>query len=385
MSDRIVKVPHHDVVRNHNLRAVAGFVRARGQASRKEIGDALLLNKVTVSSLVGELITRGLLENGNRLESAGPGRPSTAVRIGRERHASIVVEILADHVHLSAWALSRDRILEHDLSIQPGRIGPADTLRALAEALVRMVRQLEGAGRQVVGAIVAVPGLVDQPTGRLLVSSPLGWKDVDISRVLTRRRALAEIRIEVGRIANLATVAEWRELSDRTDLVCLHGGETGLGAGIVVGGSLLTGNGGRAGELHFTTSADAARRRSGDLGLAELLRRSGVRPSGSVDDLVRRLDAGAAPATKAVAELVTSLADRLATLVALLDPATVVLAGYLADLGDHLHVPLWEALAKALDPRPLDGLELRYGVHGPEATSVGGAILLADRAFELSP
>lgn len=365
-------------VRAHNLAAVVHTVRTKGKVSRRDIGDILRLNKATVSSLVGELIALGLLEDGERESSDGPGRRSTMVQVDRRVHASIVVEVRADSVSVSAWSLSLDQLLDRSLPIHPATLGPDATMRRIAAAAASMLGRLRERGSRVTGIVVSLPGLIDVRTGTLVISGPLGWQDVPVRAMLRARRELTDLPIEIGRIANHATIAEWRQIPECTDLICLYGGEMGLGAGAVVNGELLRGARGRAGEVYFPNPG-AAVNRSDEFGLLDLARRAGIAGPPSIRQIVDRLDQGDPVTLAAVDDLSVGLAARMASLVALLDPAVIIVGGYFAELGAHMQLRLEKALQQLLAPRPQNDLTLRFGTFGPEAARIGGAILMADR------
>jgi predicted NBD/HSP70 family sugar kinase len=354
-------------VRAHNLRAVAQLVRERGEIARRDIGDTLAINKATVSSLVTELIGRGLLSESGRRTASEPGRPAAILRLDASTHACVVVEVLADSVTISEWTLGLDRLSERRLDLHPARLGPEATISRIAGALTTTLARLRRQGRTVPGINIALPGLVDARSGQLILSGPLGWEQAPVGEMLRRQRGLAHAPIEVGRIASLATVAEWRRLPQHADLLCLYGGETGLGAGLVVAGQLVTGSHGRAGELLS-------------------LQLSGQSPPlGLSDAAARRLAGRAADGElpKTLASIVDEVAARLSSIVALLDPGAVVLGGYLAVLGDRLREPLEARMRSILPGGRLDA-ELLFGHYGTDAAHVGGAALLVDQVLALN-
>jgi predicted ArsR family transcriptional regulator len=65
-------------VRRHNLALVMAHLRASGPRSRATIAAETGLNKATVSSLVAELVERGLVAEGETARGA-VGRPSQQV------------------------------------------------------------------------------------------------------------------------------------------------------------------------------------------------------------------------------------------------------------------------------------------------------------------
>lgn len=362
------RIADQAAVRAHNLAAVARLVRDRGRCSRRDIGDTLRLNKGTVSGLVGELIGRGLLEDGDH-RPGGPGRPSRLLRVDTTTHAGLVVEVLTGRrVLLSAWTLALTRISVRTLTLNSDDPAADGAWKAIRRALSRLVGELRAGGRTVAGIVVALPGLVNSSTGELVRSEPLGWQDVPVKTTLRRAAALREVPILVDRVAALATLAESRALPDTSDLICVHGAQTGVGTGVITGGRVLDGAHGRAGELLFPTLHPPAARESELSGLLRrALEQAAGSPGGSLELTLDRLAA--------------ALGLRLATLIALLDPQVVVLSGHLAPLAEGLAAPLREHLGAAWRPHPYPGVPLLAGAYGADAPLIGGAERLADHVF----
>src|SRR5689334_17941548 len=84
-------------VRATNLAVVLRFVRTHAPCSRADIAASTGLNKATVSSLVTDLLERGLLLEtgvaGNRI-----GRPATMLTLHSEPYAAIGIEVAADRL-----------------------------------------------------------------------------------------------------------------------------------------------------------------------------------------------------------------------------------------------------------------------------------------------
>ncbi len=368
-------------VRGHNLEAVARLVRTSGGCTRRQISEALGFNKATVSSLVKDLIAAQLLEDGEVRLGQNPGRPSTLVRMERATHVSVVVEILPDSLVISTWNLAGDRLWATVHAVHPAADGPRSTLVRIARVLRPLVRKLEAEDRRLGGVVVAVPGMVDTGLGQLIVSGPLSWSDVPIREILASKLACDAMLIDVEKIANLATMAEWRRLDGCSDLVYLDEGSAGLGVGAVVAGRLLTGHRGRAGELLFPPRDHLASRVSlRELGLHRLLDASADEPLGKPQASGSfALDAAGRAAVNKLAKTMT---EYLATLAALLDPEVVVLGGQFSALEPHIAAAVQRSLAQALAPVSQQQIELRFGVYGRQAAQVGGGVLVADRVVD---
>ena len=348
-------------VRANNLAQVAAHVRRVGVASRRDIGEELRLNKGTVSSLVGELLDRGLLEEADSRANGDPGRPASLLRVDRQVHVSIVLEVLPEGGSLTGWTLAGDLVWRQEVDLGAPGSSADDTLRRVSSALTASVVDCEAAGRRITGATIAVPGLVDTARGRVVVSEPLRWRDVAV-RDTVKASVPTHLEVDVARLASLATVAEWRALPDVTDLLCLYGAWAGLGAGLVVGNSLVTGKHGRAGEILFTAPGDSC-----NLDLNVATERAEALANG---------EPGAMAWLSRYCEL---LAPSVAGAIALVDPQAVIFGGYLSVLSPHVESQFAHVLDRALAPRPEADINLLPGQYGSTAPHVGAAALQTDR------
>ncbi len=367
-------------VRAQNLEAVVRLVRDRDRCTRRDISEVLGFNKVTVSTLVKELISTGLLEQEDAPIGSSPGRPSTLVRLDRGTHVSIVVEVLPQTLVFSTWNLAGERLSTATHAALPGQDGPARTLSRIARILRTLVARIGADGRVLAGVEVAVPGMVDKGSGQLIVSGPLSWSHVPVREILATKLDLDEELVDVEKFVNLATMAEWRR-TDVSDLIYLDEGSAGLGVGAVVAGRMLTGHRGRAGELLYPQGDQVASKFSlHELGLDRLLEPPDGEPASALEGprpLV--LDA---PDRAAVKRLTKTLTRQLAGLAALLDPQVVVLGGHFCALEPHIAKPLQRSLAAALAPISQDHIEVRFGRYGRDAAQAGGALVVADRVVE---
>ena len=144
--------------------------------------------------------------------------------------------------------------LEGGTVVEECRVATPVGETALLDALAEVATSV-GAGRDVLGVGVGVPGLVDR--GGVLRFAPNlpGVVDLDIKAELERRLG-GQVRVD-----NDATCAAWGERQvgaargyDDVILVTLG---TGIGGGIVAGGALLRGANGFAGEIgHMVVDPD---------------------------------------------------------------------------------------------------------------------------------
>src|SRR5919201_2628055 len=85
-------------VRRHNLAVVLQHLAAHGARSRARIAEETGFNKTTVSSLVSELITLGLIRETGLEENPGSvGRPAQTVELDGDGVVAIGLEVNVDH------------------------------------------------------------------------------------------------------------------------------------------------------------------------------------------------------------------------------------------------------------------------------------------------
>ncbi len=126
--------------------------------------------------------------------------------------------------------------------------GPDGVLADLVDLAEELVAS---ADRSVLGVGVGVAGQVDPETGTVMRAPNLEWRDFPLK---ARLEAAIDLPVFVINDVQAATYGEWTCGAGRgaRDLVCMFVG-TGVGGGVVSGGSLMRGCGGTAGELGHTT------------------------------------------------------------------------------------------------------------------------------------
>src|SRR5205823_5203578 len=147
----------------------------------------------------------------------------------------------------------------------------ADAIDAAIEILHGLQAATGVSDAQLVGAGVGLPGPIDRRTGTVGSAVILpGWAGLPARDTLAGRLGM---RVQVDNDANLGALAEFSFGAGRglSDMVYLRVG-SGVGAGLVLGGSLHHGAVGLAGEIgHAQVRADGAGCRCGSRGCLETI------------------------------------------------------------------------------------------------------------------
>ncbi|WP_371403078.1 ROK family protein [Kribbella sp. NBC_00662] len=393
----------HVSLRRNNLSVVLRHVRDLGPRSRARIADDTGLNKATVSSLVAELVERGLLREGRADSSRALGRPGLLVELDGTGVCGVGAEINVDYLAVAALDLTGAVVLEKRVPVDVAHLDPSTTLDRLADLVREAVAAVETRGGQLAGVTLAVPGLVQGATGELKIAPNLGWGELSVAQEMRSRLGQPTYPLHVDNEANLAALAAYADLRQTEDepvhdLVLLTGA-VGVGGGVVANGQLLRGGHGYSGEVGHMPVAPPGRTcgcgRTGCwetvVGLTALLHKATdsddpVRdPSLDVEQrlagITRRAEAGEARTLSALKDVGTWLGIGGAILVNILNPDVLVLGGYFAVLGPWLKEPLEKAIRDRVIAPNGGGCRVVRSELGFAAAVRGGAQISLDQVF----
>jgi glucokinase len=242
--------------------------------------------------------------------------------------------------------------------------------------------------RTVLAAAVVTPGMVDEATGVVIYASNLHWRDVPLLDELQRR---LPIPVAVGHDVRAAGLAESRLGAARgiDDFTLIPIG-TGMAAALVSSAGPIRGALNAAGEIgHIPIVQGGELCTCGQYGCLEVYvsgagvarryaARSGQQRSSR--EIVARL--GTDPDADAVWDDATrALAQGLATVTLLLDPAVIVLGGGFSQAGDALLEPVTRRLGESLAWRAAPTVMLSS--LGGDAGRIGAALLAFQRLGRL--
>ena len=238
--------------------------------------------------------------------------------------------------------------------------------------------------RTTLAATVAVPGILDEGTGFIHKSVNLRWNSVPLADLIAARVSLPTTVVHDVRAACSAEMQIGVGKTQSNFLVVVIG--TGLAAGIVVGGALISGATQSAGEIgHMVVRPNGENCVCGRLGCAEVYSSAGgisrryAAFGGSAALSVADIAASTDPRAKQVWKEATSLLGlALANVVVTLDPSVIVLAGGLSRAGDALLVPVRRALSSEMTWRAapmlsISALTSRAGLAGAAIEAWRGA------------
>jgi predicted NBD/HSP70 family sugar kinase len=372
-----------DMLRKHNLGLVLREVlEASVPPSRADVAARTGLTRATVSALVDRLIAAGMLSELPPVTSRRAGRPAVPLIAAGGTFAAIGLEINVSYlggraVDLPGQTLT-ERLEVHDFH----QSSPSKALDLLASMARDMLEELTASGVCVVGAGIALPGIVDRESGTLRVAPNLGWRDVELADVLARSPFASLNVVELGNEANLAAWAEARAHPEPRPSFLYVSGEVGIGGGLVYDGQVFQGRRGWSGELgHTTIKPDGPACPCGSRGCLEryagrdaVMTAAGLDPLTPVEELLARLEDGRVRARRAVDRAGWALGVALANAVNLVDVDEVVLGGFYAPLTERLTPTVAEQLQMRVLSAAWSRPRIRPAASGQPAAMAGAAL-----------
>ncbi|MGW3582595.1 ROK family transcriptional regulator [Streptomyces rubiginosohelvolus] len=364
-----------------NLERVVRAVRMAGSLTQAEIARSTGLSAATVSNIVRELKEGGTVEV--TPTSAG-GRRARSVSLSGD--AGIVIGVDFGHTHLRVAVGN----LAHQVLAEEAEPLDVDASSAegfgRAEVLVNRLIEATGIGPdKVIGVGLGVPGPIDVESGTLGSTSILpGWTGINPSEELSGRLG---VPVYVDNDANLGALGElvWGSGRGVKDLAYIKVA-SGVGAGLVIDGTIYRGPGGTAGEIgHITLDESGPVCRCGNRGCLETftaaryvlpLLQPSHGPGLTMERVVQLAREGDPGCRRVIGDVGRHIGSGVANLCNLLNPSRVVLGGSLAEAGELVLGPIRDSVSRYAIPSAARQLSVLPGALGGRAEVLGALALV---------
>lgn len=348
-------------LRSHNAALVLDLLRTAGPdgISRLELAERTGLTPQAVSKITARLRVEGLVAEAGRRASTG-GKPRTVLRLVPEAGHAVGVHLDRDELRVVLADLDGRAVAEHRVALSLGA-GAGTVLGAVVGRVTEVVED-HGVASTLLGAGVALPGPLDHVRG--VLHRVTGFPEWDGFALRDALAARLGVPVVVDKDTNAAALG-LAVGGERGSFACLHLG-TGLGAGLVIGGTVHRGTRTGAGEFgHQVIQLDGPRCPCGNRGCVEAL-------------------CLAAMGRGDVAEAARVLGEGAANLAGLLDIDAVLLGGRTIAADPE---PFVRGVAAVLDARARregsreGAVPVRLAPGGPRAVAQGAAQLLLAPVF----
>lgn len=338
-------------LREANRARIVESLKLHGHLTQVELAGSTGLSPATVSNIVKELSASGVLHTSVTSRS---GRRATEVTLARTLGLVAGLHFSSRHLRVAIADVARTVIAENHVPLALDHRHDRELDRA-SLLISDMLESVNAGLGDLLAVGVGLPAPIDPRTGMVATRGLLrGWENVDVAAALTQR---VGVPVVVDHEANLGAMAEFRSGAARgaSDAAYLQVGHT-ISAGLIVGGAIYHGVGGKAGQIgHVTIDENGPICRCGSRGCLDTLAGGPAllelfRDDPAIQrlrDLLARAESGDASSRRVIADAGRHIGIATASLCNLVDPQLVVIGGELARAGEILLAPLRHALERS--------------------------------------
>lgn len=379
--------------KEHNRNLVLKTIFGHEKISRAEIARISQLTRTTVSDIVSDLIDEGLVSEIGVGQSQG-GKNPILLSLNEDSRWLIGLD-LGQNYFRGAVVNLRGKIREV-VSIP---VNDQDGIESLT-LLYQMIDQLIKATTQPLSGIgIGTPGLINTSEGMVVNAVNLNWKNIPLTSLLQDRYHLPVYILNDCQAAALGekTYGKGFQKDENMVLVKVH---HGIGAGIIINGSIYQGDGGFAGEIgHIVVVREGGEQcRCGNRGCLEtvasaqaLIRQAHKEISQypqsrlaqnpqeiTLDSIEEAFKAGDPLALNLVLETARYIGMAISTVVGVLNIQKIVLNGSMTRFGTPWLNMIRAVMMNYSLERPLQNTRVEIGQLGENATILGAAAVLAN-------
>src|SRR5215216_2015449 len=232
----------HQQTKQHNRDLVLKTIIEHDAISRAEIARRTNLTRATVSDMVTLLSREGLVKEIGYGESIGGKVP-------------ILLSLVADSRYLLGLNLGQDKFIGSVVNLR-GEIKDSveypvngnDREQAL-QLVYKILDQLtRKKWRPLVGIGVGTPGLVNTREGIVVSAVNLEWQDLPLGQLLQKKYKIPVLVLNDSQATAIGEFVYGGEHPSDQNLIVVNV-RYGIGAGVLINGSLFQGDAGWAGEI----------------------------------------------------------------------------------------------------------------------------------------
>lgn len=362
------------VIKESNLKLVFGLIHKHGPISRADIKKMTGLSATTVSSLVEELLADGFVNEGGVKNSTTSGRKAVLLHVNPDGGYFVGIDVQNGAIVADTFALDFTEVDHMKVSTTSTEKIALGILRAISTA---------SREKRILGVTIGLPGVIDTASNTVVSSTVIDAATAnDIYQTVAE--ALPDAKICLRNNSGLIAYAE-KEFGNHGEVSSLVSIDIddGVGAGIILGGSIYAGANGMAGEFgHITVDYRGEKCKCGSYGCLELAASIpamlAMTAENSIDDLAESLRGG----NKIVIEIIDNVAKALAfginNILNIVDPEFIVISGSVRVLGDYLLTPLKKYIKQIAFVKDK---KIEYSSIETNAVTLGGARCSFDEMF----
>lgn len=382
-------------VQEENRSSVLRMLKKKNVCSRAEIATALGLKQATITNIINDFLTWGLVRETGFL-SGSKGRRSIGVELRRNAFYVIGLRLRRNNFKIGLFDVCGENVFSIHQDYNK-REGPRKVVELMRNSIQKVIR--DNPDKTILAVGIAVPGpyFADKGVISSLTDFP-GWEGISFRDEITKD---INIPVVIDHDSNAGALAEWwlapNEQISGT-LVYIGAGD-GIGAGILHDGVVFRGALGIAGEIgHMSIDKDGPICDCGNRGcltnyvsttyMTQRVNRSIqkypetiLKKDCSFEEFVNAVNHDDPLAMAVFRDVAHSLSVGLVNLICAYDPNEIIISDRISLLGEKLIVTLMEMLTEKAKQNYFGHVSLKLGPFARDSAYIGAAALAIDYCF----
>jgi len=360
-------------MRGINRSAILEIIRRESPVARTTIARKLNISLPTVMRIVDELIKDGFVRPQGETEWSG-GRRRPLLEFNADGYVVLGVDMGGAKLY-GAISEIGGKIID-EINMERNGASGEECYRRLIKLVDALLSNPGLKGRKVRGIGVGAPGITHHQEGIVKWAYALNWKDFPLKAKLAKRYRMP---ITVDNDVNLATLGElWFGAGQNRQSMILITIGAGVGAGIIIDGSLYRGSNEASGEIgHMIPGREFLGKSYEEFGALEsvasvtgMMKQSNTGMQ-TIEKILESARAEKERPKSVVGSAVDYLTMAIANLAVSFDPELIVLRGGVPQLAELLLDPIASRLQGIIPAPPklvVSNLGLRATVLGAVVT-----------------
>lgn len=387
-----------------NKKVLLKLIKQKRQVSRSELTKITGLTPPSIARIVGELADKDQLVEYVGVGSSSGGRPPVIVKFKNDGNYIIGIDLGATYIRGCLVDLNAKFISEIQVPTEIEK-GFTSILEKVTQVIYKLQRRKED-GAKIWGIGIGVAGLVNKRTGIIESSPDFGWSNINLRKELEAKFDLPFFYDNSTRLMALGEL-KLGERQNLKDFAVINVGY-GIASGLVVGGKLIRGEKGFAGEFgHISVDtysnvqcecgmkgcleALASGHRISELGKQEVLNNNSETLkklcNGNPDHITAEMVARAAKkgditSLKIYNDVAKYICKGIGTIANLLNPEVIYIGGGISLNGEFFFDLIEQNKSKYLLPQN-SKVQIIPSTFGEQATSIGAVSLVLQKIMNL--
>jgi predicted NBD/HSP70 family sugar kinase len=387
------KTGNNQYLKEMNKSIVLNLIRTTKGIGRKALADRTGLSATASGGIVRSLLNDEYIQEIGEGVSSG-GRKPVMLELRPGSYFSFGFDIDVRFIYTVVMDMTGSIVHNKKHRIQAG-LTAKQVVEIITKEYNSTVSKLQLPESRILGAGVSIPGMLDLETKRIILAPNLGWSDVDILKSL-EKSLNTSVYLDNEAICS-ASCENWLGLCQGIeDFICINV-ESGIGAGLFLGGKVYRGFSGSAGEVgHISVDENGPDCKCGNVGCLETIASvngmvsRAIKSIASVEDtamefmfdsLIEKAKQGDKESKRIFQDAAISMGKAIATLINTFNPQKIVLGKKFPEYSDLVLETIRKTARKLALPHPLKHVEIASSSFGEDSSALGAAIIPIKKLF----